>query len=85
MRRVYLGVHWVAAGEVDWAPPIDSRTIYDELRPRMLGNIGVDFMLGAVPVVGDVLDFAWKANRKNARLLEQHLMGFSGLRPLRRR
>jgi hypothetical protein len=52
---------------------------------RMLGNIGVDFMLGAVPVVGDVLDFAWKANRKNARLLEQHLMGFSGLRPLRRR
>jgi hypothetical protein len=40
---------------------------------RMLGNIGVDFLLGAVPVVGDVVDLAWKANRKNARLLEQHL------------
>jgi hypothetical protein len=40
---------------------------------RMLANIGLDFMLGAIPLVGDVLDFAWKANRKNARLLEQHL------------
>jgi hypothetical protein len=44
---------------------------------RMLANIGVDFMLGAVPLVGDALDFAWKANRKNARLLEQHLRGSS--------
>ena len=42
---------------------------------RMLANIGLDFMLGAVPLVGDVLDFGWKANRKNARLLEQHLRG----------
>jgi hypothetical protein len=40
---------------------------------RMLANIGLDFMLGAIPLVGDALDFAWKANRKNARLLEQHL------------
>jgi hypothetical protein len=39
VRRVWLGVHWVGAGEVDWAPPLDSRTIYDELRPRVLGNI----------------------------------------------
>ena len=44
---------------------------------RMLTNIGLDFMLGAIPLVGDALDFAWKANRKNARLLEQHLRGFS--------
>jgi hypothetical protein len=39
---------------------------------RMLGNIGVDFAFGAIPVLGDVFDFAFKANRKNARLLEQH-------------
>ena len=51
---------------------------------RMLANIGVDFMLGAVPLAGDVLDFAWKANRKNARLLEQHLRASAGLRDLRR-
>jgi hypothetical protein len=40
---------------------------------RMLGNVGVDFLVGAVPVVGDAFDVVWKANRKNARLLERHL------------
>jgi hypothetical protein len=40
---------------------------------RMLGNVGVDFVVGAVPFLGDLFDFVWKANRKNARLLEQHL------------
>jgi hypothetical protein len=35
---------------------------------------------GAIPLAGDVLDFAWKANRKNARLLEQHLRVSAGLR-----
>jgi hypothetical protein len=40
---------------------------------RMLGNVGVDFLIGSVPLVGDLMDFAWKANRRNARLLEAHL------------
>jgi Domain of unknown function (DUF4112) len=40
---------------------------------RMLGNVGVDFLVGAIPVLGDLFDVVWKANRKNARLLEQHL------------
>jgi Domain of unknown function (DUF4112) len=26
-----------------------------------------------VPVIADLFDFAWKANRENARLLEAHL------------
>jgi hypothetical protein len=52
---------------------------------RMLANIGVDVLLGAVPLVGDAFDFAWKANRKNARLLEQHLRASAGLRDLRLR
>jgi hypothetical protein len=39
----------------------------------MLGNVGVDFLVGAVPFLGDAFDVLWKANRKNARLLEQHL------------
>jgi hypothetical protein len=54
------------------------------LLARMLGNVGVDFLLGAVPLVGDAFDFAWKANRKNARLLEQHLRASAGLPGLRR-
>jgi hypothetical protein len=40
---------------------------------RMLGNVAADFAIGAVPVLGDLFDFAFKANRRNARLLEQHL------------
>jgi hypothetical protein len=40
---------------------------------RMLGNVGLDFTIGAFPLFGDLFDFAFKANRKNARLLEQHL------------
>ena len=40
---------------------------------RMLGNVGLDFVVGAVPFIGDLFDFAFKSNRRNARLLEQHL------------
>jgi hypothetical protein len=40
---------------------------------RMVGNVGIDFLVGAIPFVGDLFDFAFKANRRNARLLERHL------------
>ncbi len=39
---------------------------------RMVGNIAIDFLIGAVPVVGDLFDFTWKANAMNMALLEQH-------------
>ncbi|MGH6899653.1 MAG: DUF4112 domain-containing protein [Geminicoccaceae bacterium] len=41
---------------------------------RMLANLGVDYVVGLVPVAGDLADFAWKANRRNARLLRDHLV-----------
>jgi Domain of unknown function (DUF4112) len=40
---------------------------------RMLVNLGTDAVVGSVPVAGDVLDAAWRANAKNARLLDQAL------------
>jgi hypothetical protein len=40
---------------------------------RMLLNLGIDTLVGAVPVAGDVFDFVWKANKKNARLLVNSL------------
>jgi uncharacterized membrane protein YoaK (UPF0700 family) len=43
------------------------------LLARMLGNVAADFAIGAVPVLGDVFDFVFKASRRNVRLLEQHL------------
>jgi hypothetical protein len=39
---------------------------------RMLGNAGVDALFGAVPFLGDLFDFAFKAHRKNLGLLEAH-------------
>lgn len=38
---------------------------------RMLMNLGIDFVLGAVPVVGDFADVLHKANLKNLALLKQ--------------
>lgn len=40
---------------------------------RMLVNVGIDALVGAVPAIGDLFDAAWKANMKNAALLERHL------------
>jgi hypothetical protein len=38
---------------------------------RMASNIAVDYLLGAVPVVGDLFDAAWKSNQMNVELLKQ--------------
>ena len=37
---------------------------------RMVFNIIVDTLVGTVPMLGDLFDFAWKANNKNIELLE---------------
>ena len=39
---------------------------------KMLANIAVDGVVGSVPLVGDLFDFGWKANRKNLELLRRH-------------
>lgn len=41
---------------------------------RMLGNIAIDALTGAVPIVGDAFDVAFRANRRNIKLLREHLM-----------
>jgi hypothetical protein len=38
---------------------------------RMASNIAVDYLLGSVPVVGDLFDAAWKSNQMNVELLKQ--------------
>lgn len=40
---------------------------------RMVANVATDTVLGTVPLAGDLFDFAFKANRKNLKLVEQHL------------
>lgn len=40
---------------------------------RMVLNILIEGAVGTVPVLGDLFDFAWKANIRNMTLLEAHL------------
>lgn len=40
---------------------------------RMAGNVAVEALVGAVPVLGDLFDATWKANLRNLRLLQRHL------------
>lgn len=39
---------------------------------RMVANIGIDSLVGTVPVLGDVFDAGWKSNRKNFTLLQAY-------------
>lgn len=36
---------------------------------RMLLNLGIDTVVGAIPIAGDLFDFAFRANRRNLELL----------------
>jgi hypothetical protein len=64
---------WLGAG-------LSLYVVYEALRlgiswpvlGRMLINVGVEAVVGAVPVLGDVFDFVWQANAKNLRLVEEH-------------
>lgn len=40
---------------------------------RMAANSGIDALIGAVPLVGDLFDAAWKSNTRNTALLRRHL------------
>jgi uncharacterized protein DUF4112 len=46
---------------------------------RMMLNVLIDAGVGAIPVVGDLFDFGWKANAWNLALLERHAI--AGRRP----
>jgi hypothetical protein len=39
---------------------------------RMLLNVVIDLVVGAIPVLGDVADVFWKSNTRNLALLELH-------------
>jgi hypothetical protein len=46
----------------------------NELVSRMMFNIAFDFLIGLVPLAGDILDIMYKCNTKNAILLENYLL-----------
>jgi len=40
---------------------------------RMGLNTGTDFVIGGVPLLGDIFDVAFKANRRNIALLKREM------------
>jgi hypothetical protein len=46
------------------------------LLTRMLANVAIDSVIGAVPVVGDAIDVACRVNRRNVGLLLDYLHCF---------
>lgn len=40
---------------------------------RMIGNVGFDFLLGAIPWVGAVPDFFFRSNSRNLKIIRKHL------------
>ena len=40
---------------------------------RMLLNLGVDTLVGSVPLLGDLFDVGFRANTRNAALVELHV------------
>ena len=42
---------------------------------RMGANIAIDYVLGSVPVIGDLFDAYWKSNKMNVELLKRRAPG----------
>ncbi|MGD0892297.1 MAG: DUF4112 domain-containing protein [Terracidiphilus sp.] len=40
---------------------------------RMVVNLAIGVLVGSIPILGDIFDIAWKANRRNYQLLIRHL------------
>lgn len=38
---------------------------------RMFANILLDVLIGSIPILGEAFDVYWKANERNARLIEE--------------
>jgi hypothetical protein len=39
---------------------------------RMALNVGIDYIFGSVPVLGDLFDVWWKSNTRNLELIQKH-------------
>ncbi len=40
---------------------------------RMATNTAIDTVVGSIPVLGDIFDVGFKSNRRNVRLLREHI------------
>ena len=38
----------------------------------MIWNAFIDWLIGLIPLIGDIFDIGWKANQRNVALLKKH-------------
>ncbi|MDF9794802.1 hypothetical protein OKW21_000065 [Catalinimonas alkaloidigena] len=38
----------------------------------MVGNVLLDAIIGSIPILGNIFDFAYKANERNIRIMKRH-------------
>ncbi|WP_420408427.1 DUF4112 domain-containing protein [Hoeflea sp.] len=43
---------------------------------RMIANSGIDYVIGLIPLVGDIFDVGFKANLRNAAILRDELTAY---------
>jgi hypothetical protein len=51
------------------------------LLTRMAMNVGIDWLVGSIPLLGDIFDVGFKANRRNIKLLRDTLAASNPSRP----
>jgi hypothetical protein len=63
-----------AAVVASWAVVVAFRLgVPSSVLIRMVGNIAIDTLVGTIPLVGDLFDIGWRAQRRNVQLLERWL------------
>jgi hypothetical protein len=69
------GVGDIAAGLLSLLIPLAAwvRGVPYVTLVRMVANIGIGVLVGSIPLLGDIFDIVWKANRRNYRLLRIHV------------
>ena len=40
---------------------------------KMFKNILLEFIIGCIPIVGDLFDIVWKSNQRNVKLIEESM------------
>ena len=41
---------------------------------RMFANVTLEFVIGCIPILGDLFDAMWKSNQRNVKLIENSVM-----------
>lgn len=65
LATTVLGAYIVIRARELGAPPL--------LQARMVLNLAIDALVGAIPLIGDIFDLAFKSHVRNVRMLLRHL------------